>query len=80
MTGRGEDAPDLEVLVSRKECGCRALIGRALKILGGRGECSGGFGCWGMGEKRRRESMWGKDEKQACVVPSTSLQLITHQL
>lgn len=57
MTGRRKGAPDLEFLVSGKECCRRALIGRAPKILGGRGECSGGFGCWGMGKG------WaGKDE------------------
>lgn len=38
------------------------LIGRALKILRGRGECSGGFSCWGMG-KRGRGKRDGKTKK-----------------
>ena len=61
MTGSGKVvAPQPEVLVSGKECRCRALIGRAPKILGGRGECSGGSGVGGWEEEEEEEEEGGK--------------------
>lgn len=58
----GRTAPDLEVLVSRKEWCFRLLIGRAWQILGGRRKCNaGGMGVGGggnMGERWKTSLHW----------------------